>query len=196
MRDPSSDAILRPRVEQRILRPAVSSGAILRRAVSSGALLSRAMPSGALLRCAVSSGALAVVLLSFGLQPVPAQASHTTSVRDEGSLHFTSDEATQIVDEGRLSGTLPGSGRVYFTYNGSPSVSASFTIHTAAGNVYGTAKCRLNNPNSPTPSFRGALEIVGGSGRYVHARGSGELFGVFHRRGYGLIVQAIGKLSY
>ncbi|HEV7938731.1 MAG TPA: hypothetical protein VGP18_12020 [Solirubrobacteraceae bacterium] len=142
------------------------------------------------------SGVLAIAVLSIALQPAPAQAARTTSVRDEGSLRFASDEATLIVDEGRLSGTLPGSGRVYFTYNGSPNVSARFTIHTAGGTVDGTAKCRLNNPNSPTPSFRGALVIAGGSGRYAHARGSGELFGVFHRRGYGLVVQAIGRLSY
>ncbi len=145
----------------------------------------------ALLRCALAAAAL-----SLATQPAAALAAHTTSVRDEGSLHFLSDEATLIVDEGSLSGTLPGTGRVYFTYNGSPNVSAHFTIRTRGGNVYGAAKCRLNNPNSPTPSFRGALVILGGSGRYAHARGSGELFGVFHRHGYGLIVQAIGRLSY
>lgn len=145
----------------------------------------------ALLRCA-----LAAVALSLATQPAAALAAHTTGVRDEGSLHFLSDEATLIVDEGSLSGTLPGRGRVYFTYNGSPNVSARFTIHAVGGNVYGSAKCRLNNPNSPTPSFRGALQIVGGSGRYAHAHGNGELFGVFHRRGYGLVVQAIGRLRY
>jgi hypothetical protein len=152
-------------------------------------------------RLAVPSAAayrrgLAVAALSLGLQPALALAARAASVRDEGTLHFVSDEATSIVDAGALSGTLPGSGRVYFTYNGSPNVTARFTIHTAGGTIEGTAKCRLNNPNSPTPSFRGALAIVGGSGRYAHARGGGELFGVFHRRGYGLVVQAIGKLSY
>ena len=169
----------------------LSRDAVLRRAAS------RAVPvRPALLRSLLAVAALSPTILSLGLQPAPATAAHLTSVRDEGSLHFMSDEATQIVDEGRLSGTLPGSGRVYFTYNGSPNVTARFTIHTAGGSVNGTAKCRLNNPNSPTPSFRGALTIVGGSGRYAHARGNGELFGVFHRRGYGLVVQAIGKLSY
>jgi hypothetical protein len=169
----------------------LSRGAPLR-----GALLKSVHLRGGPLPRAMLRGALVAAVLSLGLQPALAAAAHTTSVRDEGSLHFLSDEATLIVDEGGLSGTLPGSGRVYFTYNGSPNVTARFTIHSAAGDVYGTAKCRLNNPNSPTPSFRGALEIVGGSRRYVHARGNGELFGVFHRRGYGLVVQAIGKLSY
>jgi hypothetical protein len=155
-----------------------------------------AAPTGAHLSGVLPRRALAVAALSLALQSTPALASRTTSVRDEGSLRFASDEATSIVDEGALSGTLPGSGRVYFTYNGSPNVSARFTIHTVGGTIEGTAKCRLNNPNSPTPSFRGALAIVAGSGRYAHAHGGGELFGVFHRRGYGLVVQAIGKLSY
>jgi hypothetical protein len=46
------------------------------------------------------------------------------------------------------------------------------------------------------PSFRGSLTITGGSGRYAHAGGSGELFGVFYRRSFALTVQAIGKLRY
>lgn len=151
---------------------------------------------GTRLSKALPRRALAVGVLGLALGPAPAVAARTRGVRDEGALHFVSDEATSIVDEGGLAGTLPGRGRVYFTYNGSPNVSARFTIHTAGGTLDGSAKCRLNNPNSPTPSFRGALAIVGGSGRYSRARGSGELFGVFHRRGYGLVVQAIGKLSY
>jgi hypothetical protein len=85
---------------------------------------------------------------------------------------------------------------VRFVYNGSPNASATFTIRTAAGSISGSARARLSNPSSPTPSFRGALQITGGSGRYRHARGSGELFGVFHRHGYGLVFQAFGRLSY
>lgn len=118
------------------------------------------------------------------------------AVRDEGHMRFVSAEATTIVDEGSMTGTIPGRGRVHFVYNGSPRVSASFSIRAAGGTLYGRATCTLHNPSSPTPSFRGALRIVGGSGRYAHAQGSGELFGVFHRRGYGLVVQALGRLRY
>jgi hypothetical protein len=125
-----------------------------------------------------------------------ASAAHILSVRDEGSLRYVTSEASSIIDEGGLRGSLPGRGRVLFVYNGSPNVSAHFTIRTAAGTVSGSAHCRLHNPTSLTPSFRGALTISGGSGRYSHARGSGELFGVFHRRGYSLMVQAVGRMSY
>jgi hypothetical protein len=40
------------------------------------------------------------------------------------------------------------------------------------------------------------MTITGGSGRYAHAHGGGELFGVYYRRSYALTVQAIGKLPY
>ncbi|HEY7892776.1 MAG TPA: hypothetical protein VIC05_11265 [Solirubrobacteraceae bacterium] len=138
--------------------------------------------------------AIAIVMLALA-QTTTAQA-RTLSVRDEGHLHYLTDNATLIVDEGAVSGTIPGTARVSFWYNGSPSVSARFTIIAHGGTLTGIAHCWLSNPNSLTPSFRGHLTIPSGSGRYRHARGSGELFGVFHRRGYSLIIQAIGRLRY
>jgi hypothetical protein len=40
------------------------------------------------------------------------------------------------------------------------------------------------------------MQITGGTGRFQHIRGGGELFGVFNRRSYALTVQAVGKLPY
>jgi hypothetical protein len=103
-----------------------------------------------------------------------AAAASVLNVRDEGHLRF-------------------------ITSNGEPSVSARFTITGHSGSISGKAKGNLSNPTSPDPSFRGAFTITGGSGRYAHIHGTGELFGVFTRRGrnkYGLVVQAIGKLPY
>jgi hypothetical protein len=142
----------------------------------------------------VTISAVCVGLLASA---VAVQASaRTISVRDEGQLHYRTDNATTIVDEGPVHGTIPGQARVYFVYNGSPNVSAHFTIRTSSGWLSGWARCRLHNPSSRVPSFRGALHITGGGGRYAAAHGSGELFGLFYRRGYGLVVQAIGTLRY
>lgn len=128
---------------------------------------------------------------------LPATASaRTIRVRDEGQLRYRSDSATTIVDEGAVRGTIPGRARVYFVYNGSPNVSAHFVIWARGGSLSGWARCRLHNPTSRVPSFRGALHITRGSGRYRRARGYGELFGLFYRHGYGLVVQAIGSLRY
>jgi hypothetical protein len=126
----------------------------------------------------------------------PAAAARTINVRDEGYLPYRSSSGSQLIDEGNAHGTLPGCVKVRFTYNGNPTVYAQFTIHAKDGSVSGHATGKLNNPNSPSPSFRGTLTITAGSGRYSHPSGSGELFGVFYRRSYALNVQAISKLRY
>lgn len=125
-----------------------------------------------------------------------AHPARAMRVSDRGNLHYRSVAATSILDEGGLAGTMPGHARVDFLYDGSPNVTARFTIDTIGGSIHGQARCRLHNPTSPTPSFKGALQITGGSGIYKHAAGAGELYGVFYRRGYGLSVQASGSLRY
>jgi hypothetical protein len=125
-----------------------------------------------------------------------AHFARVLKVHDEGHLRFISSSGSQLIDEGPARGTLPGRVRLRFTYDGSPTVRAQFTVRGANWAIQARAQGRLSNPASPNPSFRGSLTIIGGSGRYAHARGGGELFGVFSRRNYGLIVQAIGKLTY
>lgn len=125
-----------------------------------------------------------------------ARAARSLNVRDEGHLRFIRSSGSELLDEGRAAGTFPGWVKVRFTYNGEPTVSARFTIYGAGGSISARGSGRLSNPVSPSPSFRGHLLVTGGSGRYAHVHGLGELFGVFYRRSYGLTVQATGKLSY
>ena len=125
-----------------------------------------------------------------------ARSAHALGVRDEGHLHFIRSSGSQLIDEGPATGTLPGKVRVHFTYDGNPTVIAQFTIFSARGSVSGRAQGRLSNPTSLTPSFRGSLTIISGSGRYAHVTGQGELFGVYFRRNYGLTVQTIVTLEY
>jgi hypothetical protein len=136
---------------------------------------------------------------ALGSPPARAAAVRVLNVRDEGHLRFIASSGPELIDEGPAVGTVPGKVRVHFIYNGNPAVSAQFEISGHGGSISGRAKARLNNPTSPEPSFRGAFSVTGGSGRYAHIHGNGELFGVFIRRGphkYGLVVQTIGKLRY
>ncbi|MGH2865795.1 MAG: autotransporter [Solirubrobacteraceae bacterium] len=118
------------------------------------------------------------------------------SVSDEGHLRYIRTSGDELIDAGRASGTMPGTVVVRFTYNGNPTVYARFTIYAHAGSISGYAKGHLSNPTSASPSFRGALSLGGGGGRYAHARGSGELYGVFDRRSYAMTVQTRGRLTY
>jgi hypothetical protein len=128
-----------------------------------------------------------------------AAAARVLNVHDEGHLRFIVSDGSELLDEGPAQGTFPGKLRVHFVYNGEPTVSARFTISGHGASISGKAKGTLSNPTSPDPSFRGVLTITGGTGRYAHIHGGGELFGVFTRRGpnkYGLVVQAVGKFPY
>lgn len=125
-----------------------------------------------------------------------AHAARTLNVRDEGHLRFIKGSGSQLIDEGRATGTFPGWVKVRFTYNGEPTVSAQFTIYGSGGTISARGSGRLSSPVSSSPSFRGHMAATAGTGRYAHVHGSGEMFGVFYRRSYGLTVQAIGKLSY
>ncbi len=125
-----------------------------------------------------------------------AHAARVLHVRDEGRLHYVHSSGEQIIDEGHATGSFPGWVKVRFLYNGEPTVSARFTIYGSGGTVSARGTARLSSPTSPSPSFHGSMTITGGSGRYAHIHGGGELYGVYYRRSYALTVQAIGKLPY
>lgn len=135
-------------------------------------------------------------LLLFALTAASASASRTLNIQDKGSLRFVRASGSLLLDEGRVTGSFPGTVKVRFLYNGEPNVSAHFTITAGAGSISARATGRLSSPTTPTPSFRGRMTITGGTGRYQHIHGGGELFGVFNRRSYALTVQAVGKLPY
>lgn len=139
--------------------------------------------------------AVIAAALALGTLAAPA-AARVLSVRDEGHLRFVHSSGSQLIDEGPISGTINGHVRVRFTYNGDPNVSSTLTIYSRPGSISVRASGRLSSPTSPSPSFRGSLRIVGGTGRYAHASGTGELFGVFYRRSYGMVVQTIGRMRY
>lgn len=125
-----------------------------------------------------------------------AMAAAVLNVRDEGKLRFVTSYGSELIDEGPATGTVPGRVKVHFVYNGDPNVSARFTIYAAAGTISGSGRATLSDPTSPKPSFSGTFQATGGSGRYAHVHGGGGLYGVFTRRGYGLVVQTVGRLPY
>jgi hypothetical protein len=143
---------------------------------------------------------LAVTASCASAQSKPAASSASAprvlNIRDQGSLRFVRASGSLLLDEGRVSGSFPGTVKVRFLYNGEPTVTASFTIVGSGGSISARGTGRLSSPVSVAPSFRGRMQITGGTGRYRHIRGSGELFGVFNRRSYALTVQAVGKLPY
>ena len=125
-----------------------------------------------------------------------AMSAGSVSVKDEGHLHLVRSSGSVLYDEGPAHGTLPGTVKLRFLYDGNPNVSAQITIYGHSGSIQARGSGLLSSPSSASPSFKGTLTISGGSGRYARAHGSGTLYGVFYRRSYAITVQTEGTLHY
>jgi hypothetical protein len=125
-------------------------------------------------------------------QPI-AQLSRTLSVNDTGHLHLLKAFGAVLLEEGPVTGTLPGRTRVRMVVGAS--VTATFTIKARGGSIEGRGSAVLHS-SSRYASFGGSLSVNHGTGRYAHAHGNGKLYGVIDRRTDALTVQTTGKLSY
>jgi hypothetical protein len=126
--------------------------------------------------------------------PAPARAAHVVNAKDEGHLHLVSESGSNLVEEGTVTGTIPG--RVKVNFNIGPTVRASFTIYArGGGTISGRGQGTLRSTGLYS-TFGGSLSVVHGTGRYAHAHGTGGLYGAINRKTYALTVQTVGKLYY
>lgn len=122
-----------------------------------------------------------------------AHAARSLNVTDEAHLRYHESSGSSLIEEGNATGGLPGAVKVRFTVG--PTVSATFTITTHSGSLIGHGTGTLHSSGTYA-SFRGSMYIARGTGRYVHAHGSGGFYGVLNRKTYALTVQTTGRLSY
>jgi hypothetical protein len=116
------------------------------------------------------------------------------NVKDEGHLREVGESGSNLVEEGPVSGTVPG--RVRVNFNIGSTVYSTFTIYPGSGgSITGHGSGALHS-TSKWSTFGGAVTVTRGTGRYAHAHGTGRMYGVINRKTYALAVQTIGKLSY
>ncbi len=157
------------------------------------------MPKPTDMRRVWLAATIGAVLVSIGgarasLAQSGARAARTLNVTDEAHLHLVHSSGELLVEEGPATGALAGT--VHVRVRVSETVSGSFTIYARGGGSitgYGSARLRSTGKYS---SFGGTLTVSHGTGRYVHAHGSGGLYGVVDRRTDAMTVQTTGKLSY
>jgi hypothetical protein len=124
-----------------------------------------------------------------------ARAAQTLNVKDEGHLHLAAKPSgAAIVEEGPVTGTLPGTVKVRF--NVGATVTASFTIYPRGGGSLSGHGSGMLHSTSVYATFGGSLSVTTGTGRYRHAHGHGGLYGAINRRTDAVTVQTIGKLYY
>jgi hypothetical protein len=123
-----------------------------------------------------------------------ATAAHVLNVKDEGHLHEVGESGSDLVEEGPVTGTVPG--RVKVNFNVGPTIYSSFTIYPRGGGSISGHGSGLLHSTGKWSTFGGTITVTRGTGRYAHAHGTGQMYGVINRKTYALTVQTIGKLYY
>src|ERR1700727_4009076 len=122
-----------------------------------------------------------------------ARAARVLNATDTAHLHYISASGSLLLDEGKATGALPGSMRVHL--NLGTTFTGSFTITTSGGSITGHGSATPHGSGA-YESFAGTLTVTGGTGRYTHAHGRGNLYGTFNRSNYSLVIKTTRSLTY
>lgn len=124
-----------------------------------------------------------------------AHIAKAIQVSDTGRLHLANPNSagSTLVEEGKATGTLPGSVRASLTI-GTSTVRVTFTIYLHGGTITGHGTAKFNAGQNEYASFGGSIAVNQGSGHYVHAAGSGQVYGSINRNTDNATVQVIGQL--
>jgi hypothetical protein len=122
-----------------------------------------------------------------------AHAAHVLKASDTAHLRYISGSGSTINEEGKATGTLPGSMRVRLDVG--TTFTGTFKIYASGGLIEGHGSATPHGSGT-YESFAGTLTVTHGTGRYAHAHGKGGLYGTFNRNNYALVVKTTGSLTY
>ena len=171
------------------------------RRASSGARIGAGPPRSARSISAVAIGATVVVLsasITYAAESPPrALEAHVLSVQDSSKLHLVKAVGNVLTEEGRVTGTLPGTAKISIDlHEGGGTATARFSLYVAGSSINAHASGRGHEGHGGWESFSGTMALTGGTGRYEHASGSGHMYGALNRRNDELVVQTSVRMRY
>jgi hypothetical protein len=150
-------------------------------------------PAVALLTALLCSGS-AAASTDAAARPRPlAHAGRILKATDTAHLHYISASGSILNEQGKATGTLPGSMRVRLDIG--TTFTGTFKIYASGGSIEGRGSATPHG-SGIYESFAGTLTVTHGTGRYAHAHGRGGLYGTFNRNTYALVVKTTGSLTY
>lgn len=122
-----------------------------------------------------------------------ASRASTLHAKDVAHLHYVAARGSILTDEGQATGTVPGHMKVHLRLGAT--FSGSFTLYTSSGTINGRGSATPHGSGT-YESFAGSIVATGGTGRYTHAHGRAQLYGVFNRSNYSFVIQTTGTLYF
>jgi hypothetical protein len=134
---------------------------------------------------------LVIALLVWGSTALAAQP-----VKEHVDLKVVSRTAggTRFVHTGTASGTFAGSVKSRITLAHSVVLTGVVTIRARGGTVTMKVNGRARSLSVRT-KFNGTATITGGTGKYAHAKGSGQFTGVVNRSTWHATIDASGSFT-
>lgn len=123
-----------------------------------------------------------------------ARAARSLSANDEGKLRKVGESGADLIEEGPVTGTLPG--RVRVAFNIGAVIEAKFTLYPRGGGALSGHGSGTLHSSGLYSSFGGTMAVTSGTGRYKHASGTGGFYGTVNRKTFALEVQTRGTLHY
>jgi hypothetical protein len=124
---------------------------------------------------------------------VLARSARSERLVVDARLHYVDARGSYLIEEGWASGPLAGLVKAKIKITAG--IAGSFTFYPRGGSISGRGSGQLHE-SGRYASFGGTVTVLGGSGRYAHARGGGGLYGVYDRKTLGFEIQTTGVLSY
>jgi hypothetical protein len=135
-----------------------------------------------------------VVALASGAGARPmAREARSERLTLSAHLRYLDARGSYLLEEGSASGPLGGLVRARIRVTAD--ISGSFTFYPRGGSITGRGSGVMHE-SGVYASFGGSVTVLGGTGVYAHAHGSGGLYGVYDRKTLGVTIQTTGTLSY
>jgi hypothetical protein len=144
------------------------------------------------------AAAVLALFVSLPSSPIAQAHARATTARSErlaitAHLQYVDAKGSYLIEKGSASGPLAGP--VNARLRVAADISGSFTFYPRGGTISGSGVGTLHE-SGRYASFGGTVTVLGGTGRYAHARGSGRLYGVYNRDTLAVTIQTTGSLSY
>jgi hypothetical protein len=137
--------------------------------------------------------------LAQQLSPVAVSATRRTavgrvhSINERFLLKITSIKGNAIYAQGRITGTVAGSGWLNLILRNGSRLTAGFRGKNSKGDIVGTGAGRYYVSGTKC-YFKGSVSTLGGSDSYAHAKSLGiSVSGVVDRRAFTVDVTMHGK---
>jgi hypothetical protein len=130
-----------------------------------------------------------------GAPASPPRASHQQKVTEHVVLKLVKRTgSTKFQHTGRASGTASGSVRSKLTLTHSVVLRGTVTITAKQGKMRLKIDGRARSLELRS-KFTGSASVIGGTGRYAHAKGNGTFTGIVNRGTWAATLDATGSMS-